>query len=164
MSFIGQHYQPSSLLRSATPSLQDRSLWRRFHIDPFLLSALLIVTGIGLAILYSASNGNKDLVLQQIIRLGLAYVVMIAVAQIPPHKYKIWVPWVFIVGVLLLIAVLFVGDIGKGARRWLDLGVIRFQPSEIMKLAIPIFIAWYLQERPLPPSYRHLLVCAIAIV
>lgn len=163
MTFSSSQYKPSHLLGAKSHQLTNRSLWKRFHIDPFMLLALLILTGIGLAILYSASNGNKALVLQQVIRLGLAYIVMIIVAQIPPDKFKIWVPWVFIAGVLLLIAVFIAGDIGKGARRWLDLGVLRFQPSEIMKLAIPIFLAWYLQERSLPPTYRHLLVCAIII-
>ncbi|NNM60087.1 MAG: rod shape-determining protein RodA [Legionellales bacterium] len=163
MTFLSNQYRPSNILGAKPQHLSERSLWKRFHIDPFLLTALLILTGMGLAILYSASNGNKDLVMQQIIRLGLAYVVMIIVAQISPDKFKLWVPWVFIAGVLLLIAVFVAGDIGKGARRWLDLGFIRFQPSEIMKLAIPIFLAWYLQERSLPPTYRHLMACALII-
>jgi rod shape determining protein RodA len=153
----------SNVLGPSYTPLKTRSLWQRFHIDPFLLAALMVVTGMGLAILYSASNGDKGLVIQQILRLGLAYVVMLLVAQIPPAKFRLWVPWVFAVGLLLLVAVLIVGDIGKGARRWLDLGVIRFQPSEIMKLAIPMFVAWYLNERTIPPSFKDLLVCGLAI-
>ena len=163
MKFLSNHYSQSSVLGTKATQLNDKTIWKRFHIDPILLSALLIVTGIGLAILYSASNGNKDLVLQQIVRLSLAYVVMILVAQIPPEKFKLWVPWVFAAGFLLLIAVLVVGDVGKGARRWLDLGIIRFQPSEMMKLAIPIFLAWYLHERQLPPTFKYLCVCGLVI-
>lgn len=161
MKFLSNDYNPSSVLGTKPTQLNDKNFWKRFHIDPILLTALLIVTGMGLAILYSASNGDKVLVYQQIARLGLAYIMMIVVAQIPPEKFKLWVPWVFAGGILLLAAVLVVGDIGKGARRWLDLGIIRFQPSEIMKLAIPIFLAWYLNERHLPPKFRDLLVCGL---
>ncbi len=160
---INEYSQTSQLSHSPT-KLQGSSLWRRFHIDPFLLIALAVLTAMGLAILYSASNGNTNLVVQQVGRLSLAYLVMIIVAQIPPVKFRLWVPWVFAAGFLLLIAVLVVGDIGKGARRWLDIGVIRFQPSEMMKLAIPMFVAWYLHERSLPPSWKDLFICSLAIL
>jgi rod shape determining protein RodA len=162
-STLNEYSHANAFMHSPTP-LQDRSMWRRFHIDPILLFALITVTSMGLAILYSASNGNTTLVVQQIGRLSLAYVVMIIVAQIPPVKFRLWVPWVFMAGFLLLIAVLVVGDIGKGARRWLDLGVLRFQPSEIMKLAIPMFVAWYLHERSLPPNWKDLGICSLAIL
>ncbi|MFN7098348.1 MAG: rod shape-determining protein RodA [Gammaproteobacteria bacterium] len=163
MKFLSNDYNPSSAWGTKPTRLNETSIWKRFHIDPLLLAALLVVTGMGLAILYSASNGNTDLVLQQVVRLGLAYVVMLIVAQIPPEKFKLWVPWVFIVGFLLLVAVLLVGDIGKGARRWLDLGIIRFQPSEIMKLAIPIFLAWYLNKQQLPPRLIDIAACGLII-
>ena len=157
-------YSPSSPLEKQSRQLNRKSIWARFHIDPILLIALLIVTAMGLAILYSASNGDSKQVIQQVVRLGLAYVVMLLVAQIPPEKFKLWVPWVFFAGFFLLIAVLIMGDVGKGARRWLDFGIIRFQPSEIMKLAIPVFLAWYLETRQLPPKIRDLVVCALVII
>lgn len=140
-----------------------RTLSERIHIDFFLLFALLALTALGLIVLYSASNGDSMLVLRQIARLSIAFVVMIIVAQIPPEKMRLWIPWIYLVGVILLVAVLIIGDIGKGAQRWLDLGVIRFQPSEIMKLAIPLFLAWYLAEKQLPPSFLDLIVCAVII-
>jgi len=86
------------------------------------------------------------------------------VAQIPMFVLRAWSPWLFLVGVGLLVAVMWVGDMGKGAQRWLDLGVIRFQPSEIMKLAMPLMLAWYLARRAAPPRVLDLLVVAVMIV
>jgi len=140
-----------------------RTLSERIHVDFFLLFALLALTALGLIVLYSASNGDTMLVLRQVARLAIAFVVMIIVAQISPEKMRLWIPWIYLLGVILLVAVLVMGDIGKGAQRWLDLGVIRFQPSEIMKLAIPIFMAWYFADKELPPSVLDLIICAAII-
>ncbi len=133
-----------------------RSWLQRIHLDGPLLTGLILLCGIGLAILYSAAGQNSDLVERQLIRLGLAFVTLFAFAQIPPQLLYRWAPWVFGAGVLLLVAVLVMGDVGKGAQRWLDLGVVRFQPSEMMKLAVPMMLAWYLAETPLPPDWRRL--------
>jgi len=133
-----------------------RSWLQRIHLDGPLLTGLILLCGIGLAILYSAAGQNSDLVERQLIRLGLAFATLFAFAQIPPQLLYRWAPWIFGAGVLLLIAVLVMGDVGKGAQRWLDLGVVRFQPSEAMKLAVPMMLAWYLAETPLPPGWRKL--------
>lgn len=156
---------PAILLRAPISQSErmrnmNKTLSERVHIDFFLLFALLALTALGLIVLYSASNGDTMLVLRQVARLAIAFVVMIVIAQIPPDKMRLWSPWLYVLGVILLIAVLIMGDIGKGAQRWLDLGFVRFQPSEIMKLAIPLFLAWYLAERELPPSLLDLIVCA----
>jgi rod shape determining protein RodA len=90
--------------------------------------------------------------------------VLVAVAQVPPRILRIGAPWLYLVGVLLLVAVAVKGDIAMGARRWLDLGFVRFQPSEIMKIAMPLACAWYLHDRPLPPDLRSLVVLGIAIL
>ncbi len=129
----------------------------RFHLDLVLLFGLLMVSGTGLVVLYSAGQQNADLVLAQGVRLGLGFAILLALAQAPPHFFRFWSPWIYLVGVLLLLAVLVVGDVSKGAQRWLDLGVIRFQPSEIMKLAVPMMIAWFFANKPLPPKLLHLL-------
>jgi rod shape determining protein RodA len=89
---------------------------------------------------------------------------MIAMAQVPPRVLRAVAPWLYAVGVLLLVAVALVGDIAMGAQRWLDLGFIRFQPSEIMKVALPLACAWYLHDRALPPDFRTLVVLAVAIL
>jgi rod shape determining protein RodA len=127
------------------------------RIDPVLLFGLLMLTLAGLGILYSAGEQSTELMQKQVVRLSLAFLVMLIVAQIPPRTLYLWTPWVFLAGVILLLMVFFAGEVGKGAQRWLKIGV-RFQPSEIMKLATPLMLAWYLSERPLPPGFRSLVI------
>ena len=115
-------------------------------------------------ILYSASNENNGIVEKQLVRLGLGFVVMFIFAQIPPKRYYQWTPWVFFIGLLLLVAVLFVGQVQQGARRWFDLKIMNFQPSEIMKLAMPMMLAWFLSEKTLPPKFRWILLGGILLV
>jgi rod shape determining protein RodA len=136
----------------------------RFHVDAPLLLVLLATASFGLIVLYSASGQNMHMVWRQGLRLGLAFLVLIGVAQIPPQYLKLSAPWLMGIGLVLLLLVLSHGDIGQGARRWLDLGVMRFQPSEIMKIAVPMTIAWYLHERPLPPSPIELLLLGTIIL
>lgn len=142
---------------------RGKSLAQRLHFDLPLVAGLLVLVGFGLLVLYSASGESQAQLNRQIVRLALAFAVMVFLAWIPPRVYKKWTPFVFGVGVLLLIAVVFLGDKGKGAQRWLDFGVFRFQPSEIMKLAVPMMLAWYFSERSLPPKFRELLVAAALI-
>lgn len=134
------------------------------HIDPVLLAGLLLLMAAGLAILYSASDGSVEIVQRQVIRLALAFAVMFIVAQIPQHQLYLWAPWFFALGIVLLVLVLLAGDVGKGAQRWLNLYVIRFQPSEMMKLVTPMMLAWYLCEKPFPPKVSALLVSLILVV
>lgn len=141
-----------------------RPLWQRLHIDlPLFLLILALIT-LGLFILYSAGNQNLNVLLQQGLRFALGLTVMFILAQIPPRYYYAWSPWVFIFGLLLLIAVLAIGSVEKGGQRWLSLGFFRFQPSELMKLAMPMMLAWFLSEKQLPPSLWGLLGCAILLV
>ena len=97
---------------------------KSFYIDLPLLGLLLLLIGFGLLILYSASNQNMGMILRQGMRLLLALGVMMVFAFIPPHKYKIWTPWIYALGLTLLLAVMIMGKIGKGAQRWLDLGFL----------------------------------------
>ena len=134
---------------------------RRIDFDLPLTLGLLAVSGLGLVVLYSAGQRNLDLVTGQAIRLGLGFGIMLALAHVPPHFFRFWSPWIYLAGVSLLLVVMVVGDISKGAQRWLDLGVVRFQPSEIMKLAVPMMVAWFFAEKPLPPRWPHLVVGAL---
>jgi len=143
-------------------SIAQRML-RGLRLDGPLLLGLLMVSGLGLFFLYSASGENADLVVRQGLRLCLAATVMLAVAQVPTKFLRMWAPWMFIAGIVLLVLVLIIGEIGKGAQRWLDVGILRFQPSEIMKLAVPMMAAWYLHERPLPPTLRESMVVIVGI-
>lgn len=135
---------------------------RNLHLDGPLLGAVLLIAGFGLVVLYSAVGRNVDLWTQQCVRLAVALVAMILAAQLPPDLLRRWTPWVYLVGLGLLSLVLLAGEVGQGAQRWLDLG-IRFQPSEIMKLAVPMMAAWYLHDRQLPPKAGHLLVIGVLI-
>ena len=134
------------------------------HLDPPLVLALLLLTACGLGVLYSAGNQNIDLIIRQSTRLILAFGVMVMMAQIPPQNFKLWAPWIFLLGIILLGLVLVLGDIGKGAQRWLDFGFVRFQPSEMMKLAGPMMIAWFFADKPLPPSFKNLLIAIVLVI
>jgi rod shape determining protein RodA len=125
----------------------------RFHIDIPLLLLLLVLSVYGLLVLYSASGQSMDAVYRQGRYLVLAFVIMILVAQVSLRQYANWAPWLYMAGVALLVAVLLVGVGAKGAQRWLQIGGIRFQPAEIMKLAVPLVIAWFLAGRVLPPRF-----------
>ncbi len=142
---------------------QGKVFARGFHIDWPLFVGLLLLSALGLVVLYSAGGESSDVLFRQCVRLGLAFAVMIVVAQIPPHQFERWAPLLFGVGVVMLIAVLLVGTIGKGAQRWLDLGLFRFQPSELMKLALPMMVAWYLAGDTLPPKKRVIAVAGLII-
>ena len=136
---------------------------RRLHIDGPLLGGLLLISAFGLVVLYSAVGENMRLWTNQLIRLGVALVAMIVVAQIPPGFLRRWTPWAYVAGLILLGLVLVVGEVGQGARRWLNLG-IRFQPSEVMKLAVPMMAAWYLHDRQIPPRFSQIMIIAVMIV
>jgi rod shape determining protein RodA len=147
----------------AAPLSEFGRLLRRFNLDGPLLGGLLLICALGLIVLYSAVGENMRLLVNQLVRLGVAIVTMLVMAQFPPDFLRRWTPWGFAAGLVLLVLVLTTGEVGQGARRWLDLGV-RFQPSEAMKLAVPMMAAWYLHSRPIPPRMGHLLVMTIMIV
>ncbi|MGA9030992.1 MAG: rod shape-determining protein RodA [Sulfuricaulis sp.] len=128
----------------------------RLHLDKTLLYALLALATISLFVVYSASARDMDATLGHLLRLLLGFTVLLVVAQIRPEFYERWSPYIFIAGMLLLIAVLALGVIGKGAQRWLSLGFLRFQPAEIMKISVPMMLAWYLARKNLPPSLPRL--------
>jgi rod shape determining protein RodA len=141
-----------------------RSWSQILHLDWPLLIGLLLLVGMGLVILYSASNQDFGSITRQGIRIGIAFLVMWSLAQIPPTTYQVWAPWLFLITLLLLLAVLALGVIGKGAQRWLNLWIFQFQPSELMKLFVPMMLAWYLHNKSLPPSFKNLLVLGLIIL
>ncbi len=134
------------------------------HLDLPLLIGLILLCGSGLILLYSAGGQDMDQVERQAIRLLVAFLVMVAMAQIPPVQLRRWSPWLFSLSIVLLVSVLIVGQIGKGAQRWLDLYFFRFQPSELSKLAVPMMIAWFLAEKSLPPRWHRLLIAVLMII
>ena len=146
-----------------TPATNWMERMVRLHIDVWLLMLLAGVGCMGLTILYSSSGGSSDEVFAQFQRLLLGFAVMITLAQVPPDYYRAAAPWFYGAGCLLLMLVMLLGDHAKGAQRWLDLGVIRFQPSEMMKLAMPMMVAAWLHGRPLPPTWRDVVVALLII-
>ncbi len=154
---------PINELRRSDPGRQQGVL-TGLHLDLPLLTALILLCGVGLLVLYSAGGQDVALIKRQLIRLGIAFSVMLVVAQIPPIHLRRWSPWLFGIGLLMLAAVLIVGEVGKGAQRWLDLGIFRFQPSEMMKLAVPMMVAWYLAEARLPPDKKRIAITALFIL
>ena len=140
-----------------------KSLAVRLHIDVPLFVGLAALAVTSLIILYSSSGQSVDTVIRQSLRILLAFGVMLALAQIAPQNLQRWSPWLYVSGLALLIMVLGVGHIGKGAQRWLDIGFVRFQPSEIMKLGVPMMLAWYFAEHPIPPRFWRLLLAAALI-
>jgi rod shape determining protein RodA len=132
------------------------SMAMRFHIDVPLLLLLLALTLYGLVVLYSASDGSVSAVVRQGRFFLIAYVLMIAAAQVSLQRFARWAPWLYAVGVAALVAVAYVGVGAKGAQRWLEIGGFRFQPAEIMKLTVPMTHARYLADRTLPPRLKYL--------
>jgi rod shape determining protein RodA len=143
---------------------QLRSIWQKLHIDLPLLLGIISLMALGLFIVFSAGGQSIDIVYRQAIRLGVAIVVMLAIAQIPPLSYRKWAVPVFVLGLLMLVAVLLFGHVGKGAQRWLDLGFMKFQPSEIMKLIVPIMIASFISQYNLPVKISTIVLAFILVL
>ncbi len=136
---------------------------RQLRLDGWLLLGVLLLMGVGLVTIYSAGELSMDLVYRQAVRYALALVLMLVISQLPPSLYRLWTPWLYLGGVALLVMVLILGE-GRGAKRWLDLGVIRFQPSEIAKLAIPMMLAWSLHGRRLPIKPGMLVILLVLML
>jgi len=152
---------PSGL--PASEPARHRGLLARIHLDLPLLTGLLLLCGYGLVVLYSATGQDLHQVEKQALRLLIAFGAMFFLAQIPPQTLRRWSPWLYTLGVALLLAVLIMGVIGKGAQRWLDLGFMRFQPSELVKLAAPMMLAWFLSSKPLPPNWKQILLSLVLL-
>jgi rod shape determining protein RodA len=135
---------------------------RSLHLDSILLAAIICILTIGLAALYSAVGQNTDIIFSQFMRICAGLAAMLIMAQVSPDLLRRFTPWIFCTGLILLILVLVTGDVGKGAQRWLNIG-IRFQPSEIIKLGLPMMLAYLLHHRPLPPSFGLIVVSLIII-
>ncbi|MDO8930773.1 MAG: FtsW/RodA/SpoVE family cell cycle protein, partial [Rhodocyclaceae bacterium] len=140
-----------------------RRLWFKLTdpIDPSLMSFVLMLLALALVVVASAS---PERITNQLINMAVALVVMCAVAQIPPQRLMHLALPAYLVGILLLIAVALFGDISKGARRWLNLGFMRIQPSEIMKIAMPLMLAWFFQRHEAMLRLRDYAVAAVLLL
>ena len=137
----------------------------KLHLDPLLLVLVVAVLAFGLMVLFSAAGDQSRLFDAQFQRVLVAMAVLVVAAQLRPGLYFRWAPFVYVVGLLLLLLVLLVGVKVKGSQRWLEIpGLLRFQPSELMKIAVPMALAWYLQQRVLPPSAKHVFFSLLIIL
>ncbi len=153
----------NAIRQDAGSGEEPRSLLLRWHLDLPLILGLVMTLLLSLFVLYSASGQHPDMLLRQLIRTGAAFMVMIVCAQIPPRLYAKLAVYLYIIGIILLVMVETFGYISKGAQRWLDLGFIRVQPSELFKMVMPLIIATFLSRRRLPPSFGTVVVAFILI-
>jgi len=146
-----------------TLNIGGRTL-RALGLDGPLTGVLALIVCFGVLVVYSASGQNWKMVEHHLVNIAIAVTAMLVLAKFATPQYlRLFAPFAYAIGVLLLIVVEARGHIGKGAQRWLDVGFMRFQPSEIMKLAVPMICAWYMHERPLPPTFKDLFVMGILI-
>jgi rod shape determining protein RodA len=138
---------------------------RALSLDGPLTGVLALIVCIGILVVYSASGQNVKMVEHHLGNIAIAVTALLVLAKFSSPQYlRLFTPAIYIAGILLLAVVAVTGHIGKGAQRWLDIGFLRFQPSEIMKLAVPMMCAWYMHERPLPPTFWDLLVMGVLIM
>lgn len=137
--------------------------FQRIHLDLPLVVMLALLACFGMLVLYSAGDADMALLTRQSIRLCIAFVGMVGIAQIPPAIFERYSIFVWAITVLLLIAVLTIGSTGGGAQRWLNLGFFKFQPSELMKLTLPLVTAAWLARNRTPPSVQVVLSCLALI-
>jgi rod shape determining protein RodA len=134
------------------------------QLDGPLLTGIGLLAVVSLVVLYSSSGSSWAVVASQAMKFALALVVMLIIAQLPPRMLRMAAPWLYALGLIMLLAVMVKGEVSLGAQRWLNLGFIRFQPSEIMKIAVPLVCAWYVQDRPLPLSFPSILLLTVVII
>ena len=139
--------------------------WQRLHIDPWLFLFLVLNATLGLTVLYSASAQDVGLVSKQAMSFGIGFAVMLSLAQIPPKVYQAFSPYFYVFGVLSLVAVVIFGEVRMGAQRWIDIpGFGSVQPSEFMKIGMPMMIAWFLSRKALPPSLGQVILSLVLTV
>jgi rod shape determining protein RodA len=151
----------ATAIRVRTRRWLDRLLARPV-LDLPLLGALLLLCALGLIVLYSASGGNWTLVVNQAARLGLGLFLLLLISRVPPAILRSWTPWLFVGSLAVLSLVPFIGS-GRSARLWIDVGPFYIQPAELLKLSLPMMVAWYLHDRVLPPGWGSLVACAVVI-
>ena len=143
---------------------RGRSIFQKLHIDlPLFVMLLVLVLG-GLFVLYSASGQNMHMVSRQMVYFAIGFGCMLVIAQFNPHWFQLAAPWIFGAGIISLLLVLVMGVGAKGAQRWLSIfGVFRFQPSEIMKLAVPMMLAWFMASKLMPPNFKVIVQAMVLI-
>ncbi|KGL54788.1 cell wall shape-determining protein [Pantoea ananatis] len=144
-------------------SPQKRSIWMRMHIDPLFMLIILALLSFSAIVIWSASGQDPGMMERKLGQIAMGLIIMLVLAQVPPRVYEGWAPYLYIVSVILLVAVDAFGQISKGAQRWLDLGFIRFQPSEIAKIAVPLMVARFINRDVCPPTLKNTAIALVLI-
>jgi rod shape determining protein RodA len=156
---------PEFIRQLPTTGSIHRTIWQRIHIDPILFLLLLMLSGFGLFVLYSAADDHLIAMKKQGSFFALGFMMMIAIAQISQSFWRLLAPIIYGLGVILVIAVAIFGEVSMGAQRWLDLpGLPRFQPSEILKVGLPMVLATYFHNRSIPPRFKHVFWSLVIII
>ena len=151
-------------LRDGRSIKKDSSRWTKLHLDPWLLCFLILNAILGLMVVYSATAEDSAMMFRQATSFGVGFVIMIICAQIPPKVYQAISPYLYIVAVVLLMLVLVIGETRMGAKRWITIpGIGSMQPSEFMKFAMPLMMAWFFARRSFPPKFAHIII-ALALM
>ena len=152
-------------LRDGRSIKHDSSRWAKLHLDPWLLCFLVLNAVLGLMVIYSATAEDSGMVLRQATSFGVGFIVMLICAQIPPKVYQSMSPYLYGLGLLLLMLVLVIGEKRMGAKRWISLpGIGSMQPSEFMKFAMPLMMAWYFARKPFPPKFLQIVGALILLM
>lgn len=150
--------------RDGLSTAMQPSRWQQLHIDPWLCLFLFLNALLGLTVLYSASAQDVGLVSKQAMSFGIGFLVMISLAQIPPKVYQAFSPYFYLFALFSLIGVMIFGEVRMGAKRWIDIpGFGSVQPSEFMKIGMPMMISWFLARKPLPPSFSQVVLSLMLI-
>lgn len=152
-------------LRDGRSIKHDSSRWAKLHLDPWLLAFLLLNSMLGLMVVYSATMQDSSMVIRQATSFGVGFIIMFLCAQVPPKVYQAVSPYFYVLGIVLLALVLVIGDTRLGAKRWLTVpGIGSMQPSEIMKFAMPLMMAWYFSRRAFPPTFLQIVAGLILMM
>ncbi|WP_369788775.1 peptidoglycan glycosyltransferase MrdB [Rouxiella sp. WC2420] len=144
-----------------TESQKQGSLWHKMHIDITMLLIVLALLAYSAFVIWSASGQDVGMMERKLAQIAGGLVIMLVMAQVPPRVYESWAPYLYIFCIFLLVLVDVFGQVSKGAQRWLDLGFVRFQPSELAKIAVPLMVARFINRDICPPSLKN---TAIALV
>lgn len=143
--------------------MREYSFWNKLHIDATLFILIILLLSYGIFVMWSASGQNYMMIQQKILQIIIGLLIMIFFAQIPPRFYESWTPYIYSICLILLTLVNFVGQVNKGAQRWLNLGIIKFQPSEIIKIFILFMVAYYINHEKHPPSIQNVIIALLLI-
>ncbi|CAK8736408.1 Peptidoglycan glycosyltransferase MrdB [Sodalis praecaptivus] len=146
-----------------TDNPQQTSLWNKLHIDVMLLFFVTLLLVYSALVVWSSSGQDVGMMERKIAQIVMGLLVMLVMAQVPPRVYEAWAPYLYIFCVFLLVLVDAFGQISKGAQRWLDLGFIRFQPSEIAKIVVPLMVARFINRDSCPPSLKNTAIALVLI-